>query len=125
MVKRIISVTTSKTATEFINASLLLLDMCNITQSETQAFIDSVLENFDEMKPNEEISMKDYGIWLYFMLRGSKDPVTGFLSSFCVISPHSMTVERCVSTHNMLFSDLRTSSSEESLVNGLYTILYP
>jgi hypothetical protein len=60
------------------------------------------------MKPGEDIAIKDYGVRLYIMLRGSKEPVTGFLSSFSVLSPHSMMVEKCVSTYNMLFSDLRT-----------------
>ena len=113
------SLTTSKRAAEFISASLPLLYSRNIPQSKTQDFIDSVLENFDEMKPNEDIATKDYGVRLYRMLRGSKEPVTGFLSSFCVLSPHSMTVERCVSTYNMLFSNIRTSSSEETLINRL------
>ena len=119
MVKSIINVTTSKTAAEFISASLPLLKTCNILQSETNAFIDSVLEYFDEMKPGENIPLKDYGVRLYHMLRGSKEPVNGFLSCFCVICPHSMTVERCVSTYNMLYSNLRTSSSEDNLVNRL------
>ena len=101
------------------NSSLPLLKTCNVPQSETKAYIDSVLENFDEMKPGKNIPLKDYGVRLYHMLRGSKEPVSGFLSSFCVICPHSMTVERCVSTYNMLYSNFRTSSSEDSLVNRL------
>ena len=117
LVKSIISLTTAETAAEFISASLPLLATCDVPQSEMQPFIDSVLENFDEMKPKEDIAMKDYGVRLYFMLRESKEPVTGFLSGFIVLSPHSMTVEKCVSTYNMLFSDLRTSSSEGTLVN--------
>lgn len=83
------------------------------------------------MKPSEEISNHDYGVRLYSMLRGSKQPVTEFLSSFCVVSPHSMTVERSVSTYNMLFSDLRTATSEQTLIdrllihwNGVPTALY-
>ena len=90
-----------------------------IPQSETKAFIDSVLKNFDEMKPGENIPLKDYGVRLYHTLRGSKELVSGFLSSSCVICPHSMTVERCVLIYNMLYSNLRTSSSEDSLVNRL------
>ena len=61
-------------------------------------FIDTTLETFDEMKPPNEIAKNDYGVRLYFMLRKSKPPVTDFLSTFCVVCPHSMTVERCVST---------------------------
>ena len=119
LVKSIVRLTTSTTAAEFIDTSLPLLDTCNIPESETQAFVDSVLENFDEMKPNQDIAEKDYGVRLYSMLRGSKGPVAGFLSSFCVVSPHSMTVEKCVSTYNMLFSNLRTSTLEATLVNRL------
>ncbi|CAB4043854.1 Hypothetical predicted protein [Paramuricea clavata] len=71
------------------------------------------------------------GVRLYSMLRGSKPPATEFLSTFCVVSPHSMTVERSVSTYNMLFSDLRTSTSDTTLIgrllihwNGVATALY-
>ena len=129
VVKHIINITTAKTGIEFINASVPLLIPCNITNQEE--FINAVLQNFDSIKPKEEISNQDYGVRLYSMLRGSKPPVTEFLSSFCVVSPHSMTVERSVSTYNMLFSDLRTATSEKTLIdrllihwNGVPTALY-
>ena len=78
-----------------------------------------VLENFDPMKPGDEISAHDYGVRLYSMLRGSKPPATEFLSTFWVVSPHSMSAESCVSTYNMLFSDLRTSTSDTTLIDRL------
>ena len=71
------------------------------------------------MKPGNDIAANDYGVKLYTMLRGSKPPVPGFLSCFVVVSPHSMTVERCVSTHNISFSDLRSSTSTETINNRL------
>ena len=71
------------------------------------------------MLPGPHIPTRDYGVKLYQMLRGSKQPVTKFLSGFCVLCPHSMTVERCVSTYNMLFSNLRTATSERTLNNRL------
>ena len=82
-----------------MNASVPLLVSCNVTDKEE--FINAMLENFDSMKPSEEILNHDYGVRLYSMLRGSQPPVTEFLSCFCVVSPHSMTVERSVSTYNM------------------------
>ena len=123
-----IEITTATTAIEFINASLPLFALCNIEDQDK--FMNAVLENFDSMKPGDEISAQDYGVRLYSMLRGSS-PATEFLSTFCVVSPHSMTTERCVSTYNMLFSDLRTSTSDTTLIdrllihwNGVATALY-
>ena len=71
------------------------------------------------MLPGPHIPARDYGVKLYQMLRGSKQPVTKSLSGFCVLCPHSMTVERCVSRYNMLFSSLRTTTSERTLNNRL------
>ena len=53
------------------------------------------------------------------MLRKSKPPVTEFLSTFCVVCPHSMTVERCVSTYNLLHAKHRQSASEDTLIDRL------
>ena len=117
MIKHIISLTTAKTAIEFVNASLPLLISCNVTDKEK--FINVALENFDSMKPSEEILNHDYGVRLYSMLKGSKPPVTEFISCFCIVLPHSMTVERSVSTYNMLFSDLRMATAEQTLVDRL------
>ena len=82
-------------------------------------FIDTTLETFDEMKPPNEIAKNDYGVRLYFMLRKSKPPVTDFLSTFCVVCPRSMTVERCVSTYNLLHAKHRQSASEDTLIDRL------
>ena len=71
------------------------------------------------MKPPNEIAKNDYGVRLYFMLRKSKPPVTDFLSTFCVVCPHSMTVERCVSTYNLLHAKHRQSASEDTLIDRL------
>ena len=35
------------------------------------------------------------------------------------MKPHSMTVEKCVSTYNMTFSNLRTAASEDTLNSRL------
>ena len=83
--------TSSKTAAEFIAASLPLFDVYNVDDKD--AFISSVLEHFDDMPASSDIPSKDYGVKIYIMLRGSKYPVTEFLSNFCVVSPHSMSVE--------------------------------
>ena len=58
-------------AIEFVNASIPLLASCNVTDKEE--FINEVLENFDSMKPSEEILNHDYGVRarVYMMLRGS------------------------------------------------------
>ena len=56
---------------------------------------------------------------LYIMLKYSKSPVTEFLFTFIVVCPHSMTVERGVSTYNLLHSKQRQSFSEDTLVDRL------
>ncbi|CAB4001643.1 Hypothetical predicted protein [Paramuricea clavata] len=117
IVTTIINLTSAKRAIEFINIALPQLESSGI--SDKQAFIDAVLENFTEMLPDTHIPARDYGVRLYQMLRGSKQPVTKFLSGFCVLCPHSMTVERCVSTYNMLFSNLRMATSEKTLNDRL------
>eukprot|EP00794_Sanderia_malayensis_P014915 gene14915-16457_t len=71
------------------------------------------------MLPSSVIAAKDYGVRLFHMLRGSKQPVTKLLSSFSVVCPHSMTVEKCVSSYNMLFSDLRMATTEKTLNSRL------
>ena len=42
------------------------------------------------------------------------------LSCFCVVSSHSMAVEKCIFTYNMLFTNLRMATSSETLVNRLF-----
>ena len=82
-------------------------------------FIDSALENFEQMKPRDEVAENDYGVRLYIMLKYSKSPVTEFLSTFIVVCPHSMTVERGVSTYNLLHSKQQQSFPEDTLVDRL------
>ena len=118
VVSALVKITSATTAREFIDASLPLLERCGV-RDQKQEFIDAVFENFDEMRPPSVIPVKDHGIKLYHMLRGSKPPVNGFLSSFCVVTPHSMTVEKCVSTYNILYSDLRMATGEQSLNDRL------
>ena len=117
LLQSIINLTSSKTAAEFIAASLPLFDVCNVDDKD--AFIFSVLEHFDAMRPSSDIPSKDYGVKIYIMLRGSKSPVTEFLSSFCVVSPHSMSVERCVSTYNICYSYRRTSTETDTMNDRL------
>ena len=67
IIKGIMDLTSSKTADEFITASLSLLDICNITDKDS--FISSALENFDDMRPSDDIPSKDYGVKLCNKLR--------------------------------------------------------
>lgn len=110
-------VSQANTAGEFINAARPLLLAASV--EEVDKFVDSVYENFTDMKPSSDISPKDYGVRIFKMLQHSKPPVTGFLSCFIVLSPHSMTVERSVSTYNVLMSNLRTSTNEDTLNDRL------
>ena len=117
LLQSIINLTSSKTAAEFIAASLPLFDVCNVDDKD--AFISSVLEHFDDMRPSSDIPSEDYGVKIYIMLRGSKSLVTEFLSSFCVVSLHSMSVERCVSTYNICYSDRRTYMEADTMNDRL------
>ena len=60
LLQSIINLTSSRTAAEFIAASLLLFDVCNVDDKD--AFISSVLEHFDDMRPSSDISSKDYDV---------------------------------------------------------------
>lgn len=51
--------------------------------------------------------------------RNSTGLVRDLLSAIVVISPDSMTVERSVSTYNILYSKLRTSTSQKTLSDRL------
>ena len=93
-------------ATEFISTCQPYFISCGVTNPSQ--FIDSALENFEQMKPRNEVAENDYGVRLYIMLKYSKSPVTEFLSTFIVVCPHSMTVERGVSTHNLLLLEAAT-----------------
>ena len=90
---------------------------CGVTYPSQ--FNDSALENFEQMKPRNEVAENDYGVRLYIMLKYSKSPVTEFLSTFIVVCPHSLTVERGVSAYNLLHSKQRQSFSEDTLVDRL------
>ena len=70
-------------------------------------------------KPRNEVAENDYGVRLYIMLKYNKSPVTKFLSTFVVVCPHSMTVEKGVSTYNVLHSKQRQSFSEDTFVDRL------
>ena len=65
------------------------------------------------------------------MLRHSKGNVRLLLSSLVVTCPHSMTVERCVSTHNTLVTNNRASTEIDTInarmiiaLNGAGTTRY-
>ena len=117
LLKGIIAITSSERAMEFVKKSFLLLQHCDITNKDS--FTTPLLQNFNQMKPGYAIAANDYDVKLHTILRGRKPPVSEFLSCFVVVSPHSMTVERCVSTHNISFSDLRSSTSTETINNRL------
>ena len=110
-------ITNAESATEFISTCQPYFISCGVTNQSQ--FIDSTLENFEQMKPRNEVAENDYGERLYIMLNCSKSPVTEFLSTFIVVCPHSMTVERGVSTYNLLHSKQRQSFSEDTLVDRL------
>ncbi len=116
MASAIANLTSAKSAIEFIDGAVPLVASCGI--DDQQKLIDNVLENFDEMRCPNEISEKDFRVRLYYMLRSCKQQLLSeMLSCFIVVSPHSMTVEKCVSTYNILFSDLRMATSAETLID--------
>ena len=68
-------------------------------QFSKKKFADEVVENFEHMKPESYIPEDDYTLK---MLRGSRGDVKMLLSAIVVVCPHSMTVERVVSSYNIL-----------------------
>ena len=95
-------ITNAELASEFISTCQPYFISCGVTNPSQ--FIDSALENFEQMKPRNEVAENDYGVRLYIMLKCSKSPLTEFLSTFIVVCPYSMTVERGVLTYNLLHS---------------------
>ena len=75
--------------------------------------------NVPVAKSRNEVAENDYGVRLYITLKYGKSPVTEFLTTFIVVCPHSMTVERGVSTYNLLHSKQRQSFSEDALEDRL------
>ena len=117
VIKAIQRITNAKSATEFISTCQPYFISCGVTHPSQ--FIDSALENFEQIKPRNEAAENDDGVRLYIMLKYSKSPATEFLSTFIVVCPHSMTVERGVSTYNLLHSKQQQSFSENTLVDRL------
>ena len=128
-VQAIQRITNADSATEFISTCQPYFISYGVTNPSQ--FIDQEFENFEQMKPRNEVAENDYGVRLYIMLKYRWSPVTEFLSTFIVVCPHSMTVEREVSTYNLLHSKQQQSFSEDTLVdrslihwNGLPTAHY-
>ena len=78
-------------------------------------FTNCSLKNLSCMKTNSEIAKNDSGVILYHILKGSRATLIKFLWRFYVTCPHSTTVKRCVSKHNMKHSDLRKASDENTV----------
>ena len=97
----------------------LLIECAGIKDEKVKEFADNVYENFEEFKPITDILEKDYSVRILQMLRKSTGLVKEFLSAIVVVSPDSMTVERCFSTFDILFSKGRTSTSQSTLFERL------
>ena len=78
VVQAIQRITNAESATELISTCQPYFISCGVTNSSQ--FIDSALENFEQIKPRNEVAENDYGIRLYIILRYSMSPVTEFLS---------------------------------------------
>jgi hypothetical protein len=108
------SLCVAQTPSEFIDASECFQGFVDRNQ-----FADAVFEQFDIIRPSTDITLNDYSVRLFYMLRRSSGLVKKVLSALCVTCPHSMTVERIVSTHTKLYGSLRTSSSLSTLQSRL------
>ena len=117
VMKNLIKVVTCRTSNSFVTAALPLLDIIP-TVNKTD-FINCAMDHWDKFCPPSEFLKNDFGVMLQYMVRNSKSPVLDFLASFFVLSPHSMSVERCVSAYNLVYSDLRTQSCIKTVNNRL------
>ena len=118
-IKAMMNILKSTDVSSFIDASKVLFPMMpeNFDAGE---FTKEAVEIFDCMRPNSYIKEDDYTIRILHMIRESKGYVQLLLSSMLVVCPHSMTVERVVSLHNILKSDRRESTELETLNHRLY-----
>ena len=82
-------------------------------------FSDTVFETFHDFKPSSDILRKDYSIKILHMLRNSSGLVKDLLSAIVVVSPDSMMVERSVSTYNILYSKVRSSTNQNTMRSRL------
>ena len=98
MIKKLVGCVTAEA---FISASSKLFEYCPVSDSES--FVNSVIADWEKMKPPNVLLEKDYGSKLLHLIRNSSGLVQSFLASFIVVAPHSMAVECCVSTYNLCF----------------------
>ena len=86
-----------------------LARMCRYTRSIPEAqvkeFTDTVLGTIHNFRSSSDILEKGYSIQILHMYRNSSGLVKD-LSAIIVLSPDSMTVERSVSTYNILYLKL-------------------
>ena len=118
VMKKIMDLVSCATATKFVRVAMSLFEICPVADEEE--FVNAVVRDWENMHPPTYFQRKDYGVKLQYMAKKSSYPVQDFLCAFLVVCPHSMAVERCVSAHNLLFSDMRTSTKIDTLNNRLF-----
>ena len=82
-------------------------------------FSDTVFEAFHDFNPSSDILRKDYSIQILHMQRNSSGLVKDLLSAIVVVSPDSMMVERSVSTYNILYAKLGSSTNQNAMRSSL------
>ena len=109
----------AKSPTDFIDSSRPFLECAGISGDQVKEFSDTVFETFHDFKPSSDTLRKDYSTKILHMLRNSLGPVKDLLSAIVVVSPDSRTVERSVSTYNILYSKLRSSTNQNTVRSRL------
>lgn len=90
ILRMIIQLVTCVTPEKFISTTVDLFQYVPVTFTQ---FVDSVIENWEKMKPPTVLLLKGYGSKLLHMIRNSPKHVQiFFLSSFTVVCPHSVAV---------------------------------
>ena len=117
--KNIKKICGAKSPTDFIDSSRPFLECAGISGDQVKEFSDTVFETFHDFKPSSDIWRREYSITILHMLRNSSGLVKDLLSAIVVVSPDSMTVERSVSTYNILYSKLRSSTNQNTMRSSL------
>ena len=66
VVQAIQRITNAESATEFISTCQPYFISCGVTNP--RQFIDSALENFEQIKPRNKVAENDYGVRRYFSI---------------------------------------------------------
>ena len=123
-VNSMIKLLEAESAPEFIDAAKPLFGVMP-PRFNIRDFANEVIETYHNIRPASYIKADEYSVRLYKMIRESKPGgnIRLLLSSLAIVCPHSMTVERVVSYHNILKTSRRDSMELDTINDRLLIVL--